>query len=275
MIGCGFGPAFNEIEIELAMQILKRLINDPDVSSTARGVPVKGCLTWHSVEQPQERLREYVLKRPLDISLSLVWLLISAPVFLLVAAAIKLEDRGPIFYTQERIGRHRRMFKCLKFRSMVPSAEAETGHMWATERDPRVTSVGRFLRCTACDELPQLLNILKGDMSFVGSRSHREFFYEKFDRELPGYARRYELRPGLTGMAQVFARYDSSARQKLRFDLLYMQRQSLMLDIKLIVASVMVSLLGRWDERKGKKLPLLHRFLCLGSGRQVARGRDT
>ena len=229
---------------------------------TAR--PSSSLLTWRLDAGDAAGGREYRLKRPLDVLVSLTGLVLAAPVLAVIALAIKLEDGGPVFYTQERVGRGGKPFRLFKFRSMVPNAEAQSGPAWASAHDPRITRVGRVLRRTAADELPQLLNILRGDISFVGARSHRAFFYDKFSRELPAYRERYRARPGLTGLAQVFARYDSSALQKLRFDLIYLRRQSLALDAKLVLASFLVSFLGRWDERGGAKLHGLKRFMRLG-----------
>lgn len=247
------------------------------VPSLSMGRSSSGLLTWRLDDKVIAVTREYRLKRPLDAVLSLAGVILAAPAFSLIALAIKLEDGGPIFYTQERIGRGGKPFRLFKFRSMVPDAEAQSGPAWASKDDSRITRVGRVLRRTAADELPQLLNIVRGDISFVGARSHRAFFYDKFSREVPAYRERYRARPGLTGLAQVFARYDSSALQKLRFDLLYLRRQTLALDVKLILASFLVSFLGRWDERGGAKVRGLRRFMRLGSrarkhaGKSVAR----
>lgn len=221
-------------------------------------------MTWRIECDELNGHREYAAKRVFDTLLSATGLVLSSPAFGLIALAIKLQDGGPVFYTQERVGRHGTPFRLYKFRSMVPDAESKTGAVWATRDDPRITRVGRLLRRTAGDELPQLINIVRGDISFVGPRSHRAVFAEKFKREVPGYAERYAARPGLTGLAQVFARYDSSAQQKLRFDLLYLRRRSFALDLKLILVSFLVSFLGRWDERGGAKVRGLKRFMRLG-----------
>lgn len=191
-------------------------------------------------------------KRLLDIGLSLLGLCLAFPVGLLIALAVKLEDLGSILYGQERVGQGGRRFRILKFRSMVPDAERATGIVWASENDPRVTRVGRWLRATALDELPQLLNILKGDMSFVGPRAERPEWIERLTKQLPAYDARHIVRPGLTGLAQVYAKYDSSDRQKLRYDLLYIRRQSLWLDVKLILLSFWITLRGKWEARARK-----------------------
>ena len=170
-------------------------------------------------------------KRLLDIALSAFGLIASAPLWAVFAAAIKAEDGGPVFFPQERVGQGGRTFDALKFRSMRPDAEAVTGAVQAIEGDPRVTRVGRFMRATAMDELPQLWNILRGDMSFVGPRA---------------------LRPGLTGIAQIYAPRDVPRRQKFRYDRLYVARRSSMLDVRLILLSFWISFLGTWEAR-GRK----------------------
>lgn len=191
-------------------------------------------------------------KRLFDIGLSFIGICLAFPVGLLIAAIVKLEDRGPIFYGQERVGQGGRRFRILKFRSMIPDAERATGIVWASENDHRVTGVGRWLRATALDELPQLLNILKGDMSFVGPRAERPQWIANLKKQLTGYDARHVVRPGLTGLAQVYARYDSSDRQKLRYDLLYLRRQSLWLDVRLILVSFWITLRGKWEVRARK-----------------------
>jgi len=191
-------------------------------------------------------------KRLLDIGLSAAGLLVSAPAWLLIALAIKAGDGGPVLYRQRRVGAGGAVFGILKFRSMRPDAERLSGPVLATERDPRVTPVGRLLRATALDELPQLVNILRGDLSFVGPRPERPEFVAEFARAVPRYAARLAVPPGLTGMAQLFARYDSSPRQKLRLDLLYIQRRSFWLDLRLIALSFWVTFRGRWESRMRK-----------------------
>ncbi len=199
-----------------------------------------------------------MLKRAFDAALAGSGLVLSSPVWLLCAAAIKLEDGGPVFYSQARIGKTGRIFRALKFRSMRPDAEAGVGAIQAREGDPRVTRVGRMLRATAMDELPQLWNILRGDMSFVGPRALRpdEIEVERGGavpiHAVPGYASRITVRPGLTGIAQIYAPRDVPRRQKFRYDRLYIRRQSMWLDLRLILLSFWISLLGTWESR-GRK----------------------
>jgi lipopolysaccharide/colanic/teichoic acid biosynthesis glycosyltransferase len=200
-----------------------------------------------------------MLKRAFDIALSSIGLLLSAPFWLLFALAVKLEDGGPVFFRQERVGQWGRIFMALKFRSMRPDAEAASGAIIAGENDPRVTRIGRIMRATAMDELPQLWNILRGDMSFVGPRALRPGEIEKEANgrmtaleDVPGYAHRVTVRPGLTGVAQIYAPRDIPRRQKFRYDRIYIARRSWMLDVRLILLSFWISLLGTWEAR-GRK----------------------
>jgi len=201
-------------------------------------------------------MKDKLYKRPLDLAILISAHIILFPLWLLlwiiIPLLIWLEDRGPVFYAQERVGRNGKIFKAYKFRSMVPDAEKKTGAVWATENDPRVTKVGRILRATAMDELPQVWNIFKGDMSFVGPRAERPELVEKFAQTINDYRKRFEVRPGLTGVAQVYGKYDTPPRNKLRYELLYVKNQSLFLDIKLIFLSVWITLKGKWESRQKK-----------------------
>ena len=198
-------------------------------------------------------------KRVLDLLLSGAGLIVSAPLWAIIAVAIKLEDGGPIFYSQPRVGTGGRAFEAMKFRSMVPNAEQGVGPVQAIADDPRVTRTGRLMRTTALDELPQLWNIFRGDMSFVGPRALRPEEIEvdamgaRVPLEaIPGFAERITVPPGLTGIAQIYARRDVSRRQKFRFDRLYIRRQSLLLDVRLILVSFWITLRGTWEARDRK-----------------------
>ena len=200
-----------------------------------------------------------MLKRAFDATLAGAGLILSAPLWAIFAAAIRIEDGGPVFYRQSRVGLGGRTFDALKFRSMRPDAERATGAIQAPADDPRVTRVGRLMRATAMDELPQLLNILRGDMSFVGPRALRPGEIEtnsdgRLERleDVPGFERRIRVRPGLTGLAQVYAPRDVRRRQKFRYDRLYVERRSWCLDLRLILLSFWISVLGRWEVR-GRK----------------------
>ena len=202
-----------------------------------------------------------MIKRAFDCALSGVGLVASAPLWMLIALAIKLEDDGPVFFRQTRVGLGGRTFDALKFRSMVADAEAQTGPVQATENDPRITWVGRSLRATAMDELPQLWNIFVGDMSFVGPRPLRPGEVDvrgdgqivSLD-QIPGYEARHRIRPGLTGLTQVYAPRDISRANKFRLDLVYLKRASFWLDMKLILLSFWISGTGAWEKRN-RRLP--------------------
>jgi lipopolysaccharide/colanic/teichoic acid biosynthesis glycosyltransferase len=201
-----------------------------------------------------------VIKRLFDASLSAVGLVVSAPLWCVIPAAIKIEDGGPVFFPQERVGLDGRVFLALKFRSMRPDVEKLSGPVQATENDPRVTRVGRVLRATAMDELPQLVNILRGDMSFVGPRPLRPGEVDvRGDgqmvtlEQIPGYKERHAVRPGLTGLTQVYAPRDISRTSKFRLDRLYMKRAGFWLDMRLIVLSFWITGRGQWEAR-GRKV---------------------
>jgi lipopolysaccharide/colanic/teichoic acid biosynthesis glycosyltransferase len=179
----------------------------------------------------------------------------AAPVILLAALAVKLSSRGPAFYTQTRLGLNARPFQILKLRTMINRAESLTGPRWSLPGDPRVTRVGTFLRLTHLDELPQLVNVVRGDMSLIGPRPERPEFLPELEREMPGYRQRLLVRPGVTGLAQVQLPADSdvdSVRRKLAYDLYYVQRMNLWLDIRLFICTgfyavgVPYSRLARW-----------------------------
>lgn len=185
---------------------------------------------------------QQAVKRLGDLFLSVTLLLITAPLFLLISLAIKVSSPGPVFYHQKRVGLNNREFEIIKFRTMIDGAERITGPVLATQEDPRITRIGRLLRPTRLDELPQLLNILKGDMSFVGPRPERPYFVSQFSSEIPGYAYRLKVRPGLTGLAQVLGKYTTDAEAKLRFDLYYIRNYSIILDIQIILQTLRVIL---------------------------------
>jgi len=193
-------------------------------------------------------------KRPFDITLLVTSHIVLFPVWLLIWGLIPLMvwlgDRGPIFFRQERLGKNGEVIAILKFRTMVQNAE-QLGPAWNVDGDPRVTWVGHILRRTALDEVPSLLNILKGDMSFVGPRALDTQEHKLLEREIPGFVCRLQVVPGLTGLAQVYDKFDI-AEDKLRYDLEYIERMSLRLDVYLILVSIKNTILARWDQRKGK-----------------------
>lgn len=191
---------------------------------------------------------ERKLKRLLDIVVSIIILVISLPVTLLTALAIKLDSEGPVFFTQERMGMNGKIFKMIKFRSMRKDAEKLTGPVWSQKNDPRVTRVGKIIRKLRIDEIPQFINVLKGDMSVVGPRPERPYFVEKLSQEIPYYKRRLKVRPGITGWAQVKHKYDESIEDvkiKLRYDLFYIENMSIRMDLKILFRTVFVVLFGK------------------------------
>lgn len=181
-----------------------------------------------------------ICKRTFDLSLGIVMFVCLLPVMGITALLIKLTSPGPIIFNQERVGHNGRPFMVWKFRTMLVDAEKNTGPVFATVGDPRVTSIGRILRATRLDELPQLWNVITGTMSLVGPRPERPFFVEQFVRTIPEYALRYEVPPGITGLAQVNGRYATTAADKLRFDLFYIRHYSVWLDLKVLLSTVVV-----------------------------------
>ncbi len=184
-------------------------------------------------------------KRLADIVLSIVLTIVLSPALLLAAFGILVTMGWPVLYSQERVGKDMRSFRVHKFRTMVRDAEARSGPVLADEDDPRITPFGRFLRTYRIDEFPQLLNILLGQMSFVGPRPERSFFVEQHVREIPGYHERFRVKPGVTGLAQVSGGYATTPDRKLKFDLIYLYHQTLLMDVRIMAETVRVVLTGR------------------------------
>jgi len=177
-----------------------------------------------------------------------VGLLLALPLLPLIILAIKLDSRGPVLYRQARVGRGGHPFFCFKFRTMCQDAEADTGATWATDDDPRITRVGKFLRASRLDEIPQLWCVLKGDMAFVGPRPERPEFVAWLSREIPYYGVRHVVRPGITGWAQVRYKYGNTledAREKLQYDLFYIKNASIGLDFLILFQTIKIVILGR------------------------------
>ena len=188
-----------------------------------------------------------VVRRACNFALAFFAALLSLPIAVVTAIAIKLESPGPIFYTQERVGKNGRVFKIIKFRSMRQDAEKDGQPQWARRHDPRVTRVGAFIRKTRIDEIPQFINILRGEMSFVGPRAERPFFVEQLNQQIQFYSQRHLVEPGLTGWAQVNYGYSSSvedATQKLQYDLYYIKNVSLLFDIWILFKTIRIVLFG-------------------------------
>jgi lipopolysaccharide/colanic/teichoic acid biosynthesis glycosyltransferase len=221
-------------------------------------VPVLRTAESAALARPIElSVTEPLLKRAFDVGLALAMLVVSWPAWAAIALAIKLEDGGPVFYRQERWGRGRTRFQVLKFRSMVATSDRDFGVRQAGVHDRRVTKVGRILRATGLDELPQILNILRGEMSFVGPRAlatdERNQDGEPIRYEdTPGFSIRLRVRPGLTGLATIYLPKDAPAQLKFRTDLLYVRRLSFWLDMRLVLLSFWISFSGKWETRTKK-----------------------
>jgi exopolysaccharide biosynthesis polyprenyl glycosylphosphotransferase len=195
---------------------------------------------------------EATLKRVIDVAVALIVLLGFSPLWLSIAVAIKFESKGPVLFRQDRVGKGGRIFTIYKFRSMIESAESDTGPVWAKDEDPRVTRMGKVLRTLHLDEIPQCLNFLKGDMSLVGPRPERPYFVESFTKQIPFYMRRFNVQPGLLGWAQSKHEYDLSARdlariaeERLEYDLYYIENVSMALDFKIMLRTIWFVLAGK------------------------------
>jgi sugar transferase (PEP-CTERM system associated) len=231
-----------------------------------RGIPIEDCHTfyerlmskiavtdldpgWIALSSGFRRTRAVLLtKRAVDMIVSAVGLVLAAPIAALAAVAIKVESGGPIVYRQERVGQDERPFTLYKFRSMVADAEAETGPVWASVADPRVTRVGRILRKLRIDEIPQMINVLKGEMSFVGPRPERPFFVAQLKEKIPYYSLRFSVKPGITGWAQILHDYGDSeadALEKLQYELYYIKNVSVVFDLQIILETLKVIIFGR------------------------------
>ncbi len=187
-----------------------------------------------------------LVKRIMDVMISLTGILITSPLMVCIAVIIKTTSKGPLIYKQERVGLHNKSFMMYKFRSMRVQDAGEEKKAWTTKNDPRVTAVGKFIRRTSIDELPQLFNILKGDMSVVGPRPERPFFVEKFKEEIPRYMIKHQVRPGLTGWAQVNGyRGDTSIKKRIEYDLFYIENWTLGFDIKIMFLTIFKGLINK------------------------------
>jgi lipopolysaccharide/colanic/teichoic acid biosynthesis glycosyltransferase len=266
IVAPGDAPALREA--------IQQLIGDPALRTAmgSRGAQ-RAHATFsraHMIESAEDLFRRVLTgavefppstfgKRSLDVALSGTGLIASAPLWLILGALIKLQDGGPVFFSQDRVGLGGRTFRALKFRSMIANAEEAVGPIQAQQGDQRVTRIGRVMRATAMDELPQLWNIFRGDMSFVGPRALRPGEIEvnggaasERIEDVPGFEARCAVRPGLTGIAQIYAPRDVVRRQKFRYDRVYIRRRSLWLDIRLILLSFWITVRGAWEVR-GRK----------------------
>ena len=192
------------------------------------------------------------MKRLLDLIFVFIGVILFSPILitmvLITMIFIIIEDGFPVLYSQKRLGFNQNEFDLFKFRSMIKNAEKETGPVWADKgKDFRLTKTGKFIRKYAIDEIPQLINIFKGDISFVGPRPERPELFQEFAKIFPDFKKRLLVPQGLTGIAQLLGKYDTSPKNKIRYDLIYIKNQSLLMDIKIIILSVLVSLIGNWQ----------------------------
>lgn len=215
-------------------QIIQRVYNEY-ISRNTLATPHEKK-TWKEINYE-------ITKRIIDLFVAGTGLILAIPILVLAMLAIKLESQGPVFYRQIRVGKDGLLFEIIKLRTMVPDAEKD-GPQWAAKNDNRVTRVGRILRKTRIDEIPQLWNVLKGEMSMVGPRPERPNFTVQFNGEVPGFVERLQVKPGITGLAQVMGGYDLTPAEKLSLDREYIDRQGIWLDIKMIAKTVMVVLTG-------------------------------
>jgi sugar transferase (PEP-CTERM system associated) len=195
----------------------------------------------------KSRIRRF-LKRAMDIILSVVLLILLSPLILITAILIKIDSKGPVIFSQERLGKNKKTYLIYKFRSMVSDAEKLSGPVWAKDNDSRVTRVGKYIRQWRMDEIPQLWNVLKGDMSFVGPRPEREFFVKTLEDAIPYFAERFSVKPGITGWAQVCCNYGASvedAVEKLNYDLFYIKNMSIFMDLMIIMRTIKIVLFGK------------------------------
>ena len=248
------GDRRGKLPVELLLSLKSRgvLIQDgTDVYEAITGkVPIESLRLGWLLFSPGFQLSRFLLiyKRLASVLVSIMGLLLSLPLLPLIGLSIKLTSSGPVLYKQKRVGRENIIFDCYKFRTMRADAEADTGPTWAGDDDPRITPLGHFLRNARLDEIPQLLNVLKGDMSLVGPRPERPEFVNELNREIPYYQLRHTVRPGITGWAQVRYQYGSSvehAKEKLRYDLFYIKNMSLGLDLLIFFNTIKIILLGR------------------------------
>ena len=206
------------------------------LSKSLKVLRVRLVLSWRSI-----------VKRSLDIFVSIAGMVVAFPVMASIAVAVKITSRGPVFFKQTRVGMRGKIFNMYKFRTMTQDAEAKSGPVWAKANDPRVTPIGAFLRKTHLDELPQFINVLRGEMSLVGPRPERPYFVQEFRKVIPHYDRRLFAKPGITGLAQIKRRYDETihdVKKKVRYDVLYIRKMCPVLDMMVLAMTVKAVVLG-------------------------------
>jgi exopolysaccharide biosynthesis polyprenyl glycosylphosphotransferase len=217
------------------------------VSGLAKTEQIAGLPLIHINPEIMSQQQKFA-KRLIDIVTAFIILSVFSPLWLLLGLAIKVNSRGPILYRQERVGLNGKRFMAFKFRSMVQDAELDTGPVWADKDDPRITKIGRFMRRFRLDEIPQFINVIRGQMSVVGPRPERPYFVQQLSEEFPFYYRRHKVRPGISGWAQIKHPYDSDledVQEKLKYDFFYIENAGLSLDLKIMVSTMAVMLSGK------------------------------
>ena len=207
---------------------------------------VGGGMLGMIIRFARKRFQEF--KRVMDILFSLIGLALTAPILAVAIALIKMTSKGPVFFNQERVGKEGEIFNIYKLRTMRMDAEKYTGPVWAKENDPRITLVGRFLRKAHIDEIPQLVNVLRGEMAIVGPRPERPVFVRDLSRKVPEYEKRLRVKPGITGLAQVRHKYDETiedVKKKIKLDLLYIKEMCVMTDLRIMAMTILVVLTGK------------------------------
>lgn len=213
-------------------------MEEKKIMETMREIRTNPRSETNVIRTQYHKMQKYeVIKRGLDIVGATIGVIPALVIITVFGLLVKIETPGKVFYSQERLGKHGKKFRLYKIRSMHSDAEKD-GAKWADQNDERVTKIGKFIRNTRIDELPQLINILKGEMSIVGPRPEREIFTIQFEEEIPGFSQRLNVKPGLTGWAQINGGYDISPREKLKYDLYYIKNRSLRLDFKILFKTV-------------------------------------
>ena len=250
------GLAKERAHIESCAQMGKKVMAIPALMemSMLRGQVIEmQDLLVVEMQSPHLTREQNLIKRVFDVVLATALLILTGPVLLVTAVMIRLTSKGPVVYKQERVGRDGVQYQLYKFRTMVCDAEKHTGPVFAQECDPRITALGHILRAARIDELPQLVNVLIGNMSVIGPRPERQFFVSTFSAMLPDYDLRFAVKPGITGLAQVAGSYSTPVEQKLKFDLLYISDYSVMRDVWIVLRTIPVILHG--ERAKGIKMP--------------------
>ncbi|REJ10267.1 sugar transferase [Halobacillus trueperi] len=243
LVSSGFSAKEKVEMVQLATKYGKEILVIPELYELG----IQGAETYqmddtivYSIQPFHIHPVQQLLKRGMDVIGSMGLILLTSPLLILLVWLIPLTSPGPALYKQQRLGMKGKTFWIYKFRSMVADAENKTGPVLATVRDPRITPIGSFIRATRIDELPQLFNVLKGEMSLIGPRPEREYFVKQFNKQFPDYHHRLEVKPGITGLAQVHAKYTTSAEDKLRFDLAYVKNYSFLSDWKILILTLKV-----------------------------------